>query len=83
MYVRKSGVIYLKKAFFQDDIPQNMVLVARETKQKPSSSGTLDPIGGGNLVRIVDSDIETKIYRSLESLLENQVKTVNKQREHW
>lgn len=54
-----------------------MVLIEREGKQKPSSSGTLDPLGGGNLVRIVDSDVEAENYRSLESFLENQVKSRN------
>ena len=50
-----------------------MVVVAREDKKKPSSSGTLDPIGGGNLVRIIDPEADTEIFRALESLLDNKV----------
>ena len=37
-------------------------------------SPNLDPLGGGNLVKNADSDVETEIFRSLESHLENQVK---------
>lgn len=57
--------------FFQDD---STVSLAREDKVKPSSSGTLDPIGGGNLVRIVDPELETEFVSSLESVIDNQVK---------
>lgn len=60
--------------FFQDDSTHSL---AREKKQKPSSSGTLDPIGGGNLVRVVDPEEDEEFLRSLPFF--NQVKFEGRQ----
>lgn len=69
---------YPKDNFFQDDTHRNMFSLSRENKQKHSASGTLDPIGGGHLLGMVDPDIDTEIFRSLLSRLEYQVTTQNK-----
>lgn len=50
-----------------------MLSLSREDKKEHTSSGTLDSIGGGHLLGIVDPDAETGIFRSLLSSLENQV----------
>lgn len=63
---------------FQDD---STVSVAREEKEKPASSGTLDPIGGGNLVRIVDPEVDEEFMRAL--FLNNQVKFRFRQNRYW
>lgn len=64
--------------FIQDD---NTDLLAREEKQKPSSSGTLDPIGGGNLVRLVDPEVDLEFLRFRS--LSNQVKFRFKKNRQW
>lgn len=50
----------------------------REDKQKYSSLDTLDSIGGGHLLGILDSEAGTTIFRSLLSSLENRVTIKNK-----